>query len=131
MPKPPGLRVLVVDDNHDAVETLAMLLGLWGHDVRLAADGPSAVETAAAHRPDVVLLDISLPGMSGYEVAERLRANPELRETVLVAMTGYGQAEDKKETREAGFTLHLVKPVEPDVLQKLLADLGATRGGSA
>ena len=131
MPKPAGLRVLVVDDNHDAVETLAMLLGLWGHDVRLAADGPSAVETAAAHRPDVVLLDISLPGMSGYEVAERLRANPELRETVLVAMTGYGQAEDKKETREAGFTLHLVKPVEPDVLQKLLADLGATRGGSA
>ena len=131
MPKPPGLRVLVVDDNHDAVETLAMLLGLWGHDVRLAADGPSALETAAAHRPDVVLLDISLPGMSGYEVAERLRANPELRETVLVAMTGYGQAEDKKETREAGFTLHLVKPVEPDVLQKLLADLGATRGGSA
>jgi len=131
VPKPPGLRVLVVDDNHDAVETLAMLLGLWGHDVRLAADGPSAVEMAAAHRPDVVLLDISLPGMSGYEVAERLRANPELRETVLVAMTGYGQAEDKKETREAGFTLHLVKPVEPDVLQKLLADLGATRGGSA
>jgi len=131
VPKPPGLRVLVVDDNHDAVETLAMLLGLWGHDVRLAADGPSAVETAAAHRPDVVLLDISLPGMSGYEVAERLRANPELRETVLVAMTGYGQAEDKKETSEAGFTLHLVKPVEPDVLQKLLADLGATRGGSA
>ena len=123
--------MLVVDDNRDAVETLAMLLGLWGHDVRLAADGPSAVESAAAHRPDVVLLDISLPGMSGYEVAERLRANPELRETVLVAMTGYGQAEDKKETREAGFTLHLVKPVEPDVLQKLLADLGATRGGSA
>ena len=123
--------MLVVDDNHDAVETLAMLLGLWGHDVRLAADGPSAVESAAAHRPDVVLLDISLPGMSGYEVAERLRANPELRETVLVAMTGYGQAEDKKETREAGFTLHLVKPVEPDVLQKLLADLGATRSGSA
>jgi len=131
VPKPPGLRVLVVDDNRDAVETLAMLLGLWGHDVRLAADGPSAVESAAAHRPDVVLLDISLPGMSGYEVAERLRANPELRETVLVAMTGYGQAEDKKETQAAGFTLHLVKPVEPDRLQKLLADLGAARRGSA
>ena len=123
--------MLVVDDNRDAVETLAMLLGLWGHDVRLAADGPSAVEAAVAQRPHVVLLDISLPGMSGYEVAERLRANPELRETVLVAMTGYGQAEDKKETSEAGFTLHLVKPVEPDVLQKLLADLGATRSGSA
>jgi len=131
VPKPPGLRVLVVDDNHDAAETLAMLLGLWGHEVRLAVDGPSAVETAAAHRPDVVLLDISLPGMSGYEVAEKLRADPELRGTVLVAMTGYGQAEDKKETQAAGFTLHLVKPVEPDRLQKLLADLGAARRGSA
>jgi len=127
----PKLRVLVVDDNVDASETLTMLLGLWGHDVRTAADGPAAVETAAAHRPDVVLLDISLPGMNGYEVAERLRANPELAQTVLVAMTGYGQAEDKKETREAGFTMHLVKPVEPDVLQKLLTDLGAARSGSA
>jgi CheY-like chemotaxis protein len=129
--KPPGLRVLVVDDNHDAVETLAMLLGLWGHDVRLAADGPTALETAAAHRPHVVLLDISLPGISGYEVAKRLRANAELRDTVLVAMTGYGQAEDKKESREAGFSLHLVKPVEPDRLQKLLTELGAKRRGSA
>ena len=104
-----------------------MLLGLWGHDVRSAPDGPTAVETAAAHRPHVVLLDISLPGLSGYEVAERLRANPDLAETVLVAMTGYGQAEDKKQTLRAGFTRHLVKPVEPNVLQKLLADLGAAR----
>ena len=123
----PKLRVLVVDDNADASETLTMLLGLWGHDVRTAADGPAAVETAAAHRPDVVLLDISLPGMNGYEVAERLRANPELAQTVLVAMTGYGQAEDKKQTLRAGFTRHLVKPVEPNVLQKLLSDLGAAR----
>ena len=119
--------MLVVDDNADASETLTMLLGLWGHDVQSAADGPTAVETAAAHRPDVVLLDISLPGMSGYEVADRLRANPDLRDTVLVAMTGYGQAEDKKETRRAGFSLHLVKPVEPDMLQKLLSELGAAR----
>jgi len=124
----PKLRVLVVDDNLDAVETLAMLIALWGHDVRSAGDGPTAVETAAAHRPDVVLLDISLPGMNGYEVAERLRARPELAQTVLVAMTGYGQAEDKSQTRRAGFTLHLVKPVEPDVLQKLLSELGAARG---
>jgi CheY-like chemotaxis protein len=121
------LRVLVVDDNADASETLTMLLGLWGHDVQSAADGPTALATAAAHRPDVVLLDISLPGMSGYEVADRLRADPDLRDTVLVAMTGYGQAEDKKETRRAGFSLHLVKPVEPDVLQKLLSELGAAR----
>ena len=119
--------MLVVDDNADASETLTMLLGLWGHDVQSAADGPTALATAAAHRPDVVLLDISLPGMSGYEVADRLRADPDLRDTVLVAMTGYGQAEDKKETRRAGFSLHLVKPVEPDVLQKLLSELGAAR----
>jgi len=123
----PKLRVLVVDDNLDAVETLAMLLDLWGHDVRSARDGPTALETAAAHRPDVVLLDISLPGMSGYEVAQELRGKPELARTVLVAMTGYGQVEDKKQTLSAGFTLHLVKPVEPDVLQKLLSDLGAAR----
>jgi CheY-like chemotaxis protein len=122
-----ALRVLVVEDNADAAETLTMLLALWGHDVRSAADGPTAVQTAAAHRPHVVLLDISLPGMSGYEVAARLRANPELRDTVLVAMTGHGQAEDKKETLRAGFSQHLVKPLEPDVLQKLLAALGAAR----
>ena len=126
MPKS-RLRVLVVDDNSDAAETLAMLLGLWGHDVHSAADGPTALATAVAHVPDVVLLDISLPGMSGYEVAEQLRAKPELRDTVLIAMTGYGQAEDKKEARLAGFTTHLVKPVEPNMLQKLLSDLGAAR----
>lgn len=126
MPKS-RLRVLVVDDNSDAAETLAMLLGLWGHDVQSAADGPTALATALAHVPDVVLLDISLPGMSGYEVAEQLRAKPELRDTVLIAMTGYGQAEDKKETRQAGFATHLVKPVEPNMLQKLLSDLGAGR----
>jgi CheY-like chemotaxis protein len=123
------LRVLVVDDNADAAETLAMLLEHWGHDVKLAVDGPTAVETAAAQHPDVVLLDIGLPGMSGYEVAEQIRANAALSDTVLVAMTGYGQAEDKKRSRQAGFTLHLVKPVEPPLLQKLLSSLGEARGG--
>src|SRR4029079_9462963 len=106
-----------------------MLLGLWGHEVRTAADGPAARETAAAHPPDVVLLDISLPGMSGYDVAERVRANPALQSAILVAMTGHGQAEDKKETRAAGFAYHLVKPVEPNVLQKLLAQIAAGKGG--
>jgi CheY-like chemotaxis protein len=123
------LRVLVVDDNADAAETLAMLLEHWGHDVKLAVDGPNALETAAAQHPDLILLDIGLPGMSGYEVAERIRANPALSDTVLVAMTGYGQAEDKKRSRQAGFTLHLVKPVEPPLLQKLLSSLGEARGG--
>jgi CheY-like chemotaxis protein len=123
------LRVLVVDDNADAAETIGMLLNHWGHDVKSAADGPSAVETAAAQHPDVVLLDIGLPGMSGYEVAERIRANPALSDTVLVAMTGYGQSEDKRRSREAGINLHLVKPVEPPLLQKLLSSLGEARGG--
>lgn len=130
MPKTPGLRVLVVDDNRDASETMSLLLGLWGHEVRSAADGPAALEAAAAQPPDVVLLDITLPGMSGYEVAKRVRANPALQDAVLVAMTGHGQAEDKKETRAAGFAYHLVKPVEPDVLQKLLAQIAAGKGGT-
>jgi two-component system, chemotaxis family, CheB/CheR fusion protein len=123
------LRVLVVDDDADAAETLAMLLEHWGHEVKLAVDGPTAVETAVAQHPDLVLLDIGLPGMSGYEVAEQIRANPALSDTLLVAMTGYGQAEDKKRSRQAGFTLHLVKPVEPPLLRKLLSSLGEARGG--
>ena len=122
--------MLVVDDNRDASETMSMLLGLWGHEVRSAADGPAALEAAASQPPDVVLLDISLPGMSGYEVAKRVRANPALQGAVLVAMTGHGQAEDKKETRAAGFAHHLVKPVEPDVLQKLLAQIAAGKSGA-
>ena len=108
-----------------------MLLGLWGHEVESAADGQAALEAAASQRPDVVLLDITLPGMSGYEVAKRVRANPDLRDAILVAMTGHGQAEDKKETRAAGFAYHLVKPVEPDLLQKLLAEIAARKGGAA
>jgi CheY-like chemotaxis protein len=123
--------VLVVDDNRDASETMTMLLGLWGHEVESAADGQAALEAAASQRPDVVLLDITLPGMSGYEVAKRVRANPDLRDSILVAMTGHGQAEDKKETRAAGFAYHLVKPVEPDLLQKLLAEIAARKGGAA
>lgn len=122
--------MLVVDDNRDASETMSMLLGLWGHEVRTAADGPSALEAAASQPPDVVLLDISLPGMSGYDVAERVRANPALQSAILVAMTGHGQAEDKKETRAAGFAYHLVKPVEPNVLQKLLAQIAAGKGAA-
>ncbi len=123
------MRVLVVDDNTDVAETIAVLLSHWGHDVKSAADGPTAVEIAAAQHPDVVLLDIGLPGMSGYEVAEQIRANPALSDTVLVAMTGYGQAEDKKRSRQAGITHHLVKPVEPSLIQKVLSSLGEARGG--
>jgi CheY-like chemotaxis protein len=98
-----------------------MLLGFWGHDVLTAGDGTEAVEIARQQHPDVVLLDIGLPGFDGYEVARRLLAQAETRRPALVAMTGYGQAEDRKRAREAGFALHLVKPVEPEALQRALA----------
>jgi len=115
------LRVLVVDDNQDSRESLAMLLGFWGHDVLSASEGTEALNVARQERPDVVLLDIGLPGIDGYEVARRLLAQADKRRPALVAMTGYGQAEDRKRAREAGFALHLVKPVEPDALQRALA----------
>jgi PAS domain S-box-containing protein len=117
----PRLRVLVVDDNQDAMESLAMLLGFWGHDVVTASDGTTAVDLALQRRPHVVLLDIGLPGIDGYEVARRIRAQEGTTKPVLVAMTGYGQSEDRQRARDAGFGLHLVKPVEPDALQRALA----------
>lgn len=117
-------RVLVVDDNVDGAESLAMLLTKAGHEVRLVHDGPSALAAALEYRPDVVLLDIGLPkGMDGYEVARRLRSEAGLRDAVLLALTGFGQAEDRRRSEEAGFDHHLVKPVEPDRLKQLLAEL--------
>jgi PAS domain S-box-containing protein len=114
-------RVLVVDDNHDSAESMAILLEIWGHEVRAAYDGPSALALATEYRPDIVLLDIGLPGMSGYEVAKRLRELPELKGMVLVAVTGYGQQSDRERTRAVGFDHHLLKPVDPVRLQELLA----------
>jgi PAS domain S-box-containing protein len=113
-------RILVVDDNRDATETLALLLELWGHEVYSALDGPSALALAAEHRPEIVLLDIGLPGMTGYEVAQRMRDIPGLERVLLVAVTGYGQQEDRRRTREAGFEYHLIKPVEPEKLRELI-----------
>jgi PAS domain S-box-containing protein len=118
-----GRRVLVVDDNADSAETMATLLQIWGHEVQVASDGPAALAQAADHRPDVVLLDIGLPGMTGYEVAKRLREIPHMADAVLIAMTGYGQDEDRRRSREAGFAVHLVKPVAPDALRKVFEDL--------
>jgi len=118
----PPHRVLVVDDNVDGAQSLALLLRLDGHEVRVAHDGPSALEVAASFRPDVVLLDIGLPkGMDGYAVARALRELPGLGETVLVALTGYGQEEDRRRTAAAGFQAHLVKPASPAALRALLA----------
>lgn len=113
-------RVLVVDDNQDAAQSTAMLLELFGHEVRCAHDGPTALAVAEDFRPDAILLDIGLPGMNGYEVAEQLRRTPSTRGTLLIAVTGYGQPEDRSRARAAGFDHHVVKPVEPETLQALL-----------
>ncbi len=115
------LRVLVVDDNEDAAKSMAMLLRMAGHELRTAHDGLAAIETAEEFRPDVVLLDIGLPGMDGYEVARRLRAATSLNAAVLVALTGYGQEEDRRKSSDAGFDHHLVKPVDLQALDDLLA----------
>jgi PAS domain S-box-containing protein len=113
-------RVLIVDDNRDSADTLAALLEAWGHDVRTLYDGPSVVTAVAEFQPKVVLLDIGLPKMNGYEVAAQLRKSATGRSLILVAFTGYGQDEDRRRVSEAGFDYHLVKPLEPVELQKIL-----------
>jgi CheY-like chemotaxis protein len=120
-PAGPSLRVLVVDDNVDAAQSWAMLLKFSGHQVRMAHTGPTALEAALEYRPNVVLLDIGLPGMDGYEVAKRIREQPVLQNVVLVAMTGYGQDTDRQRSQEVGFNAHLVKPVDFGKVQQILA----------
>lgn len=121
---PPRRRVLVVDDNEAAADSLGhMLTRLYKQDVRIAYDGPTAIEAAGLFRPDVVLLDIGMPVMDGLEVARRLKGLAEHKETVLVAVTGWGQDDDRRKSMEAGFDLHLVKPVEPEVFRALLDNL--------
>lgn len=120
-----ALRVLVVDDNRDAAESLALLLDLYGYPVRTAADGYSALAAARSFRPGVVLLDIGLPGLDGYAVVQHLRLDPEMKSTQVIAISGYGGEEDKERSRQSGFNLHLVKPVDPELLQGLLAGMEA------
>ncbi len=119
----PGLarRVLVVDDNVDAADSAAMLLRMSGHQVEVAYNGEAALDAAQKFHPEVVLLDIGLPGLTGYEVARRLRAKPEFKAMVLAAVTGYGQEEDRRRTREAGFDAHLTKPLAPSVLTSFVS----------
>jgi PAS domain S-box-containing protein len=123
-----GLRILVVEDHADSAEMLAFLLRLEGHEVRVASEGSGALDAARAQRPDVVLCDIGLPGMNGYEVASRLRQETECANARLIALSGYGQAEDRRRSKEAGFDFHLTKPVEPDALIALLGSLKEARG---
>jgi PAS domain S-box-containing protein len=115
-----GCRILVVDDNRDAASSLAMLLELTGNTVRTANDGAHALREAGAFHPDVVLLDIGMPEMDGYEVARALRASPRGSQLVVVAVTGWGQDQDRQQAAAAGFDGHLVKPLEPDALARLL-----------
>src|SRR5262249_24443228 len=119
-------RILIVDDSADAAESLAILLDMSGHDVNVAHSGPAALEVAAAHKPEGCVLDIGLPGMDGYQVARKLRKQPGMKEALLVALTGYGQDEDRRLAQEAGFDYHLTKPADLQAMNELL-----TRGPSA
>jgi CheY-like chemotaxis protein len=120
-------RVLVVDDNKDSAESLGMLLRGLGNVVDTAYDGPKALEAARRFRPEIVLLDIGLPGMNGYDVARHMRTMPETRDVILVAQTGWGQEDDIDRSKEAGFDDHLVKPLDVTDLQRVLATLGNAR----
>ena len=124
-------RVLIVDDNGDGAESLAMLLELGGHETHQAHDGVQAIEAAERLRPDAVLLDIGLPRLNGYEVCRRIREEPWGKSMVLVALTGWGQEEDRHRSEEAGFDAHMIKPVDHDVLMKLLASLPSGGDGSS
>jgi PAS domain S-box-containing protein len=119
-PSAPPRRVLVVDDQADSTDSLALFLRLRGHQVHTASDGPGALEEFSRCQPEVVFLDLGLPGMSGYDVARRLRAMPEARDVRLVAVTGYGTEADREQTRAAGFDVHLAKPVDPHAVEALL-----------
>jgi PAS domain S-box-containing protein len=117
------LRILVVDDNRDAAESLAMMLKLWGHETSTAFDGLAAQDAAEAFRPDVILLDIGMPVLNGYDACRRLRTRDWARQVAIVALTGWGQEDDRQRSREAGFDHHLVKPVDTAELNRLLAEV--------
>ena len=114
-------RVVVVEDNPDVRETMSVLLELWGHEVKMAEDGPSGLALVLSERPDAALLDVGLPGMSGYELARRIRESLPRGEIQLIAVTGYGQPADRDEATRAGFDAHLLKPIDPGSLEVLLS----------
>lgn len=123
LPAPAHHRILLVDDNVDGANTLAKLLEMSGHEVQVAYDGPTGIQAAKTFSPDIVLLDIGLPGMDGYEVARRLREQPDLNQVPLIAVSGYAREEDRQRSQQAGFDYHLVKPLDPQSLSALFASL--------
>jgi PAS domain S-box-containing protein len=116
----PRRKILIVDDNVDAAATIAKLLTVWGHDVQVVFDGNAAIEAVRTFRPELLLLDIGLPGMSGYDVARQIRSDPTGKELLIMALTGYGQAEDRQRSHDAGFNFHITKPLGPDLLAALV-----------
>jgi CheY-like chemotaxis protein len=129
-PSDPSMRVLVVEDSIDSAETLGELIRRWGHEVRLAHDGASALRVAREFKPQVILLDIGLPDMDGYAVAHRLRGE-DLGGNILVALTGYGEARDRARAQQAGFDRHLTKPVDPGHLRELFRPAGGSSASGA
>jgi CheY-like chemotaxis protein len=123
-----GARILVVEDHADSAKSMARLLNLLGHEVQVARDGPQAIASALDWRPAIILLDLGLPTMDGYEVATRLRQEASCRETVIIAVTGYGQPEDRQRCYATGIDHHLLKPVAPEVLLPLLSRSAAMCG---
>jgi CheY-like chemotaxis protein len=124
--KPPvaSLRIVIVDDNRDAADSLAMLLTMDGHQVSVTHDGVSALSVIEAVRPQVAVLDIGMPDMNGYQLAQRIRSSLPSEPMVLVALTGWGQAQDLARAKAAGFDHHLVKPAEPEAIRSLIASIG-------
>jgi CheY-like chemotaxis protein len=121
--EPEGLRVLVVDDNHDAAEVLRMLLESGGFNAEAVTSGAAALDAIPEYQPNVILMDIGMPGMSGHDVAKRIREQPQFDDITLVALTGWGQEEDRRESKASGFDYHLTKPVNFKVLKDLLATI--------
>ncbi|HZQ71727.1 MAG TPA: response regulator, partial [Burkholderiales bacterium] len=124
-----GRRVLVVDDNADAAETIAVFLRMEGHEVKSVGDGYEAIASAQVFAPHVIILDIGLPGMDGYQVARRLREAPQSDEAMYIALTGYGQKEDMAQAAAAGFHHHFVKPTDPRAIQQAIAQFFEERPG--
>jgi CheY-like chemotaxis protein/anti-sigma regulatory factor (Ser/Thr protein kinase) len=124
----PRRRILIVDDNRDAALSLAMMLNLMGNETQTAHDGLEALDVAAMFKPDVILLDIGMPKLNGYDACRRIREQPWGKNVVIVACTGWGQEEDKRRAQDAGFNFHMVKPVDPAALENLLAELQAGAG---
>jgi CheY-like chemotaxis protein len=118
-----GLRILIVEDNEALAQTTGWMIEMIGHDYKLAHNGPDAIDLARTYRPDVVMMDIGLPGMNGYDLCAAMKQEPHLKNTIFIAQTGWGQDEHRQRAKEAGFDHHLVKPVYLELLQETLGKI--------